>query len=65
MGKFMEYEQFDGLGLGELVRKKEVTPLELCEAAIERIEAPGRWNRPAVAGSAGGHRAGRTVAGDG
>ena len=39
MGKFMEYEQYDGLGLGELVRKKEIAPGELCEAAIERIEA--------------------------
>jgi amidase len=38
MGNFKEYEQYDGLGLGELVRKKEVTPEELCEAAIERIE---------------------------
>ena len=39
MEKFKEYEQYDGLGLAELVRRKEVTPVELCEAAIERIEA--------------------------
>ena len=39
METFKEYEQYDGLGLGELVRKKEVSPGELCEAAIQRIEA--------------------------
>jgi amidase len=33
-----EYAAFDGLGLAELVRKNEVTPLELLDAAIERIE---------------------------
>jgi amidase len=33
-----EYAQYDGLGLAELVRRKEVTPGELVEAAIERIE---------------------------
>ncbi len=38
MGNFKEYEQYDGLGLAELVRKREVTPEELCEVAIERIE---------------------------
>jgi amidase len=32
------YSQHDGLALGELVRKKEVTPSELLEAAIERAE---------------------------
>jgi amidase len=32
------YADYDGLGLAELVRKREVTPLELVEAAIERIE---------------------------
>ena len=35
---FPEYSQFDGLGLAELVSKKEVTPLELVEEAISRIE---------------------------
>jgi len=39
MGKFKEYEQYDGLGLAELIRKKEVSPAEVCEEAIERIEA--------------------------
>ncbi|MEQ1754169.1 MAG: amidase family protein [Micropepsaceae bacterium] len=35
---FDEYAQYDGLGLGELVAKKDVTPLELVEEAIARIE---------------------------
>jgi amidase len=33
-----EYEDFDGIGLAELVKKGEVTPLELVEEAISRIE---------------------------
>ncbi|HEY8003873.1 MAG TPA: amidase family protein [Phenylobacterium sp.] len=33
-----DYSDYDGLGLAELVAKKQVTPLELAEAAIERIE---------------------------
>lgn len=33
-----DYERFDGLGLAALVRKKEVTPLELVETAIAQIE---------------------------
>ncbi|RAK60645.1 amidase [Phenylobacterium hankyongense] len=33
-----DYSDYDGLGLAELVRKREVTPGELAEAAIERIE---------------------------
>ncbi len=32
------YSNYDGLGLGELVKAKDVTPLELVDAAIERIE---------------------------
>ncbi len=35
---FAEYADYDGLGLAELVRTKDVTPSELLEAAIERIE---------------------------
>jgi amidase len=31
-------EELDALGLAELVRRRELTPLELCEAAITRIE---------------------------
>lgn len=32
------YADYDGLGLAELVRKREVTPAELLDAAITRIE---------------------------
>ncbi len=39
MSAFTEYENFDALGLADLVRRKEVTPNELLEAAIERVEA--------------------------
>ncbi len=35
---FAEYADFDGMGLASLVRKGEVTPAEITEAAIERIE---------------------------
>jgi amidase len=38
MAGFAEYEQYDGLGLAELVREKKITPHELCEEAISRIE---------------------------
>jgi len=34
-----EYERYDGLGLAELVRKREVTAAEVLEETIERIEA--------------------------
>jgi len=37
MGNFKEYERYDGLGMAELVRKKEVSPEELLEEAGERI----------------------------
>ena len=33
-----DYTSYDGLGLAELVARKEVTPVELVDAAIERIE---------------------------
>jgi len=36
---FEEYRQHDALGLAELVKKKEVTALELVELAIQRAEA--------------------------
>ena len=39
MSGFAEYEQYDALGLADLVRRKEVRPDELLEAAIERVEA--------------------------
>src|ERR1700721_457375 len=34
-----EYVAFDATGLAELIHRREVPPLELTEAAIERIEA--------------------------
>ncbi len=39
MAGFKEYDRYDGLGLAELVRKKEVAPAELLEEAISRTEA--------------------------
>jgi amidase len=38
MSGFKEFDRFDALGLAELVRKKEVSPSDLCEEAIRRIE---------------------------
>jgi amidase len=35
---FADYAEYDGLGLAALVKKGEVTPAELADAAIERIE---------------------------
>ena len=35
---FSDYGNYDGLGLAELVRKKKVSPVELVEEAISRIE---------------------------
>jgi amidase len=35
---FAEYAQYDGLGLADLVAKRQVTPLELADEAIRRIE---------------------------
>ena len=35
---FAEYAEYDGLGLAALVAKGHVTPLELAEEAIARIE---------------------------
>lgn len=39
MSGFAEYEHYDGLGLAELVRAGQVTPEELLDAAIARVEA--------------------------
>ena len=36
---FAEYADYDGLGLADLVAKKQVTPSEVLDAAIARIEA--------------------------
>ena len=38
MDTFSDYEDFDAIGLASLVKSKVVTPLELLEAAISRIE---------------------------
>ena len=38
MAGFNEYDQYDGLGLAKLVREKKVSPSELCDEAITRIE---------------------------
>jgi amidase len=38
MTGFSDYDKYDGPGLAELVRKKEVKPSELVEEAISRIE---------------------------
>ena len=53
MSGFKEYDRYDGLGLAELVKKKEISSVELCEEAIARIEKinlnangglpPGPW----------------------
>jgi len=37
-GTFAEYDQYDALGLAELVRRREVAPRELVLTAIERID---------------------------
>jgi amidase len=39
MGGIAEFERYDGLGLAELVRKREVSAFDLVEACIARIEA--------------------------
>ena len=38
MSGFKEYDQYDGLGLAELVKKNEISAAEICEEAIVRIE---------------------------
>ena len=38
---YEEYAKHDGLGLAQLVQRKEVTPEELLEAAIARAEVIG------------------------
>ncbi len=36
MSGFAEYDQYDALGLAELVRRGEVSPVELLEEAVDR-----------------------------
>ncbi len=38
MNRFVEYADYDGLGLAELIRKKEISPGDLLEEAVTRIE---------------------------
>ncbi|HNU75399.1 MAG TPA: amidase, partial [Deltaproteobacteria bacterium] len=38
MSVFQEYDHYDAVGLAELVRSGEISPEELCEEAIQRIE---------------------------
>jgi len=37
---FPDFEQYDALGLADLVKRGKVSPADLLEAAIERVEAP-------------------------
>ena len=39
MSGFADYEGYDALGLADLVRRKAVSPGDLLDAAIERVEA--------------------------
>ncbi len=39
MGGFAEYENYDAVGLADLVERREVTAAEVLAAAIERSEA--------------------------
>jgi amidase len=39
MAAFGEFERYDAVGLAKLVRDKQVTPAELLDAAIERVES--------------------------
>jgi len=38
MAGFVEYDQYDAVGLAKIVREKKISPVELCEEAINRIE---------------------------
>lgn len=38
MAPFAEYDQFDGVGLAELIRTRKISSLEVCEEAIRRAE---------------------------
>ena len=40
-GKIEEYRRYDALGLADLVKRREASPLELLELALERAEADG------------------------
>ena len=38
MSRFKEYDPYDALSLADLLRRKEISPAELCEKAISKIE---------------------------
>src|SRR6187399_2945063 len=38
MSSFKEYSDYDAIGLAELLKRGDVSPLEVTESAIERIE---------------------------
>jgi amidase len=38
VSSFKEFSQFDAMGLAELLKSREVSPVEVAEAAIERVE---------------------------
>ncbi|MGC1403851.1 MAG: hypothetical protein WA974_13105 [Thermodesulfobacteriota bacterium] len=47
MGCFPEYDQYDGLGLAELVRQGQITPMEGNKTILELVGSPksdGRTN---------------------
>lgn len=49
MSGFADYEQYDATGLADLVRRRQVTPTELLEAALERVQTrngAGNASRP-------------------
>ncbi len=57
-----EYTAFDGTGLADLVHRGEITPAELTEAAIERIETlNGRLNAVVERGYDGARAAAASV----
>ena len=39
MSGFADYEQYDALGLADLVRRGKVSPATLLDAAVERVES--------------------------
>jgi len=39
MSSFPEYDQFDGIGLAELIKEGKISSLEVCEEAIRRAES--------------------------
>ena len=59
MGGFTEYDRYDGLGLAELIREKQVSVSEVCEAAMERIERLNPELNAVVAPMA--HLAGKSI----